>query len=168
MSFQSISTDLIQKLLKEESKTPQGVEKLYIVPLKGQKPPKLAPRGPWRYLENPRKCASKRCGVQTWMTFDGVAYCSVHGLYYLNETVIKLTDRLEEAYKSRSRGVSVVGDLLGNYDEEDSMTDENQDVEVPEHLSSAEPGNQSEQEVEEIRTEEVADESDQPKPDPSP
>lgn len=169
--MKKIDPELIAKLLNDDKTPQEKSEKLYIVPVAGQKPPKLTQRGPWRYRENPLKCVSKRCGVQTWMTFDGVPYCTVHGLNYLNDLVVKMTDRLEEAYKRRSENrVNVVGDLLGNYDEGDKVSDEenrefstpendmnpavqnDEESDVPEQRSDATTGNQSDEEVAEIQS----------------
>ena len=117
--MKSLPPDLIQKLLQDE-KTPQvqrgrrTADDHFKTTPSGIRP--ITPtRGPWRYKEQALKCVSKRCGVQTYMTFDGIPYCTVHGLQYLNDTCIKLTDRLEEAYRRRAENrVSGVGDLLGN------------------------------------------------------
>lgn len=71
------------KLLSNEARKTQGFS-----------PP--SQKGPLRFYDRERRCASRGCGSPTYCAIEGVPYCMMHSLYKLNDLVLEVQEVLEK------------------------------------------------------------------------
>ena len=90
MSDLDLTQDEIATILwKPEPKRRVSVDKAK-VPKAYSAPPQY---GPLRFLEHEAKCNSRNCGSPTYVKVDGMTYCTMHALRYLNDVVHKFREQ---------------------------------------------------------------------------